>query len=208
VQATPTGQRASAVRAGRGQHRHLGRAVIALGAITGTAPGKALRLCVVGFVLGFTFLCFGYSVDSAVVHVIRSRIGSHDWPVTRSASPQGPVVALTCPSATLAAPDDPERRETTMSDTSERIGTERTTSRWNSGALVAAGLLAGAFLLVGITMPSQTTSAGTGSTGTQTTASTVADPATPHAASSTAASSTTPPGIVTLSADVDVDSDD
>ena len=77
-------------------------AVVALGAITGTAPGKALRLGAFGFVLGFAFMCFGYSGDSALstrllpfaliglfcamcaialgalVHVIRSRIGSHD----------------------------------------------------------------------------------------------------------------------------------
>jgi hypothetical protein len=77
-------------------------AVVALGAITGTAPGKALRLGTFGFVLGFAFMCFGYSGDSAlatrllpfaliglfcamcaialgaVVHVVRSRIGSHD----------------------------------------------------------------------------------------------------------------------------------
>jgi hypothetical protein len=75
-------------------------AVVALGAITGTAPGKALRLGVFGFVLGFAFMCFGYSGDSALttrllpfaliglfcavcaialgalVHVIRSRISS------------------------------------------------------------------------------------------------------------------------------------
>ena len=77
-------------------------AVVALGAITGTAPGKAVRLGVFGFVLGFAFMSFGYSGDAALttklvpfaligvfcalcaialgalVHVIRSRIGSHD----------------------------------------------------------------------------------------------------------------------------------
>ncbi len=75
-------------------------AVVALGAITGTAPGKALRLGVFGFVLGFAFMCFGYSGEStlttkfvpfaviglfcavcaialgALVHVVRSRIAS------------------------------------------------------------------------------------------------------------------------------------
>jgi hypothetical protein len=75
-------------------------AVVALGAITGTAPGKALRLGVFGFVLGVAFMCFGYSGDSALstrllpfaliglfcavcaialgalVHIVRSRIAS------------------------------------------------------------------------------------------------------------------------------------
>ena len=75
-------------------------AVVALGAITGTAPGKALRLGVFGFALGFSFMCFGYSGDDALttklapfaliglfcavcaialgalVHVIRSRLAS------------------------------------------------------------------------------------------------------------------------------------
>ena len=92
-----------------------------------------------------------------------------------------------------------------MSDTSARIGTDRSASRWSTGASVAAGLLAGAFLLVGITMPSQTTSSGTGSTGTRTAASAMVEPAAPHAASSAAASGTTSPVIVTLSTDVDVD---
>jgi hypothetical protein len=77
-------------------------AVVTLGAITGTAPGKALRLGVFGFALGFAFMSFGYSGDAALttklvpfaligvfcavcaialgalVHVIRSRISSHD----------------------------------------------------------------------------------------------------------------------------------
>ncbi len=75
-------------------------AVVALGAITGTAPGKAVRLGVFGFVLGVAFMCFGYSGEEslttkvlpfaliglfcavcaialgALVHVIRSRIAS------------------------------------------------------------------------------------------------------------------------------------
>jgi hypothetical protein len=75
-------------------------AVVALGAIRGTAPGKALRLGTFGFALGFAFMCFGYSGDSALttrllpfaliglfcavcaialgalVHVIRSRVST------------------------------------------------------------------------------------------------------------------------------------
>jgi hypothetical protein len=75
-------------------------AVVALGAITGTPPGKALRLGSFGFAVGFSFLCFGYSGDDALttklapfaaigllcavcaialgalVHVIRSRVAA------------------------------------------------------------------------------------------------------------------------------------
>jgi len=36
-------------------------AVVALGTRPGTAPGKALRLGLFGFVLGVSFMCFGYA---------------------------------------------------------------------------------------------------------------------------------------------------
>jgi hypothetical protein len=90
-----------------------------------------------------------------------------------------------------------------MSDTPAQVGTDPSTSRWNIGASMAAGLLAGAFLLVGITMPSQTASTGTASTGTQATASAVTDPAAPHVTSSTTAPSTASSDILMLAADID-----
>jgi divalent metal cation (Fe/Co/Zn/Cd) transporter len=75
-------------------------AVVALGAVKGTARAKALRLGIFGFVLGFAFMCFGYSGEGAlvtrtvpfaliglfcsvcaialgaVVHLVRARVGS------------------------------------------------------------------------------------------------------------------------------------
>ena len=41
-------------------------AVVALGTRPGTAPGKALRLGLFGFVLGVSFMCFGYSGADAL----------------------------------------------------------------------------------------------------------------------------------------------
>ncbi|MBI1377696.1 MAG: hypothetical protein GC157_09480 [Frankiales bacterium] len=42
-------------------------AVVVLGNVPGTARGKALRLGLFGFVLGFSFLCFGYTGEAALV---------------------------------------------------------------------------------------------------------------------------------------------
>jgi len=41
-------------------------AVVALGTRPGTAPGKVLRLGLFGFVLGVSFMCFGYSGADAL----------------------------------------------------------------------------------------------------------------------------------------------
>ena len=41
-------------------------AVVTLGMMDGTAPGKAVRLGLFGFVLGLSFMCFGYSGDAAL----------------------------------------------------------------------------------------------------------------------------------------------
>jgi len=41
-------------------------AVVALGTRPGTAPGKVLRLGLFGFVLGISFMCFGYSGADAL----------------------------------------------------------------------------------------------------------------------------------------------
>ena len=40
--------------------------VVALGTRPGTAPGKVLRLGLFGFVLGISFLCFGYAGADAL----------------------------------------------------------------------------------------------------------------------------------------------
>ncbi len=42
-------------------------AVVALGRAEGSARAKAIRLGTFGFALGFAFMCFGYSGESALV---------------------------------------------------------------------------------------------------------------------------------------------